>query len=87
MNNSYFNKYYNIKYHNHYHNQSGGSIKSVDLKQNIKKNIFDLSKSYPQFKKNQLQNNIKLFIKDFGNKFTLKYNNKKWYGDESVIYN
>lgn len=65
MNNSYFNKYHNIKYN---YNQKGGSLKS---------NIFDLSKSYPQFKKNQLQNNIKLFIKEFGNKFILKYNNKK----------
>ena len=46
MNNSYFNKYHNIKYN---YNQKGGSLKS---------NIFDLTKSYRQSKKNQLQNNF-----------------------------
>jgi len=63
----YKNKY--LKYKNKYlqlknYNQIGGG-----------KKIFDLSKKYPEYKKGELQNNLLQFIKNFGYKIKIKYNN------------
>ena len=35
-----------------------------------------MSKTYPQFKKDSLQGNLKLFKKDFGTDFKIKFNKK-----------
>ena len=55
-------------------NQVSPKISPKKKKKSIK--IFDLSKSYPQFKKYSLQGNLKLFKKDFGTDFKIKFNKK-----------
>lgn len=50
--------------------------KSSSKKKRKSTKIFDLSKSYPQFKKYSLQDNLKLFKKDFGTDFKIRYNKK-----------
>jgi hypothetical protein len=45
------------------YNQLGGS------------KIFDLNKTYPEYKKSELQKNLINFKKKYGKKFKIKYNN------------
>ena len=59
----YKQKYFNLK--NNQHIQAGGNNNK----------IFDLAKQY-NYKKGKLQQNLKKFEKEYGNNFSIKYNNK-----------